>query len=134
MAKAAGRKIVIAKGGTPIATATMQSIKWAGGGIDVTNRDSNGFREYLNGLDLEEQSITISVEGIESDGVLRNIALKTGQDKMLTDLTFKFADALAAEDTVSGNFLLVDFEHKGDHKGAAEFSATLESSGSWTVG
>lgn len=132
MAKAAGRAIVIAKGGTPIAGVTNSGIKWSGGGIEVTDRDSAGLREFLNGTDLESQSLTISVEGMEVDEVIRDLWTDPTADKMLTDLTFKFADGSAAKDTIGGDFLLVDYDYKGDHKGAVEFSATFESSGAWS--
>jgi predicted secreted protein len=133
MAKAAGRKAILSKNGTPIAGIKVTSIKWGGEGIDVTDQNSSGIREFLNGVDLSSQTLTIECEGIESDHVLRDIAMTIATNKMLTDLSSKFADALAAKDTITGNFLLTSYEESNPDDEAADFKATFESSGAWVV-
>ncbi len=133
MAKAAGRNAVLSKNGTPIAGVKTLSIKWGGEGIDVTDQNSDGIREFLNGTDMSSQTLTIEVEGIETDHVIRDIALTIATSKMLTDLSFKFADALAAKDTITGNFLLTSYEEGNPDDQGVDFKATFESSGSWTV-
>lgn len=131
MAKAAGRLAVLSKGGTPIGGVKVTGIKWGAEFMDVTDRDSAGIIEYLSAV--ATQQITISVEGIYEDPVLRNIALTTGTSKLLTDLTFVFADALTAADTIAGNFVMTSYEESNPDDNATTFTAEFQSSGAWTL-
>lgn len=132
MAKAAGRLAVLSKNSVPIGGVRVTKIKYAGTSIDVTDRDSSGIIELLSVV--ATQQITLEVEGVAEDPVLRDIAFTPATSKMLTDLTFKFADALTAADTISGNFFFSDYEESNPHDGAAEFTASFQSSGTWTLG
>ena len=105
MAKAPGRLAVLSKNATAIGGVRVTTISWAGEAIDVTDKDSAGIIELLSVLSTEQ--ITLSVEGVAKDAVLRDIALTPATSKMLTDLSFKFADGLTAADTITGNFLSI---------------------------
>lgn len=131
MAKAAGRLAVLSKAATPIAGVKVTGIKWAGEFMDVTDRDSNGIVEYLS--TVKSQQITLSVSGVYSSPVLRDIALTPGTSKLLTDLTFKFADALLAADTIGGNFVLSSYEESNPDDEATTFTCEFMSSGAWTL-
>lgn len=131
MAKAAGRLAVLSKGGTPIAGVKMTKISWSGSSIDVTDKDSVGITELLAAV--ATQQITIEVSGIYSTPVLRDIAFTTGTSKLLTDLTFKFSDALTAADTITGNFFFSDYEEENPDDGPTQFTASFQSSGAWTL-
>ncbi len=130
MAKAPGRLAVLSKAATPIASVKMVSIEWNGEPIDVTDKDSNGINELLSVV--ASQGLKISVEGWTNDPVFRNIALDTAVSKMLTDLTFKHADALALVDTISGNFFMSNYKEQNPHDDASDFSCEFQSSGVWT--
>lgn len=65
--------------------------------------------------------------------MLRNIALTTGTSKLLTDLTFVFADALTAADTIAGNFVMTSYEESNPDDNATTFTAEFQSSGAWTL-
>lgn len=130
MAAAAGRLAVLAKNSTAIAGVRVTGIEWGGDPIDITNADSAGLREALPVI--SEQSITLTVEGVQKDAVLRDIALTPATSKRLTDLTFKFADALSAKDTIAGDFDMTGYKEDNPHDDAATFSATFVSSGTWT--
>lgn len=132
MAKAAGRLAVLSKNSVAIGGVRVSTISWAGESIDVTDKDSSGVVELLSVLATEQ--ITLSVEGVTKDAVLRDIAFTPGTSKMLTDLSFEFADALTAADTITGNFLLTSYEESNPHDDACEFSAEFVSSGAWTLG
>lgn len=131
MAKAPGRLAVLSKGGTPIASVKVTTIKWQATSIDVTDRDSNGIIEVLSVV--ATQQVTITVEGLYNSPVLRDIAFDIAQGKLLTDLTFKFSDALAAKDTIAGNFFFSDYEEGNPSDDGTTFSATFTSSGAWTL-
>lgn len=130
MAKAAGRLAVLSKNAVPIGGVKVTTIKFGAESIDVTDKDSNGILEVLAAV--ASQSITISVEGVYKDPVLRDIAFDTAASKLLTDLTFKFADALAAKDTIGGNFFMGSYEEGNPDDGPASFSCEFTSSGAWT--
>ena len=131
MAKAAGRLAVLSKNSVAIGGVKVSGIKWTGEFMDVTDKDSNGIIEYLS--TLATQQITISVEGIYKDPILRDITVNPATSKLLTDLTFKFADALTAADTIAGNFVIANYEESNPDDGPATFTCEFHSSGAWTL-
>ena len=131
MAKAAGRLAVLSKNSVAIGGVKVTGVKWAGEFMDVTDKDSNGIIEYLS--TIATQQITISVEGVYKDPVLRDIAMTPATSKLLTDLTFKFADALLAADTIAGNFVMTSYEESNPDDGPATFTCEFQSSGTWTL-
>jgi predicted secreted protein len=130
MAKAPGRLAVLSKASTALGGVKVVSIKWAGESIDVTDYDSAGIVEVLSAA--AKQQITMDVEGVYKNPTLRDIAFDPAQSKLLTDLTFKFSDALAAKDTISGNFWFGAYEEGNPVEDATSFSANFTSSGTWT--
>jgi TP901-1 family phage major tail protein len=130
MAKNAGRLAVVSKAGTPIAGVRVSTIKWGAESIDVTDKDSSGITELLAAV--ASQQITLSVEGVYSSPVLRDIAFDTAASKLLTDVTFRFGDALAAKDTIAGNFFMTSYEESNPHDAESTFSCEFVSSGAWT--
>ena len=130
MAKAAGRLAILSKAGTPIAGVRTTKVAWEGQSIDVTDKDSNGILEVLSLA--AGQSVTITVDGVYTSPVLRDVALDTTVSKLLTDLTFKFSDALAAKDTIGGNFWFGKYEEGNPYDDATDFSCEFTSSGTWT--
>ena len=131
MAKAVGRLAVLAKGGTPIGGVKVTTIKFAAEPIDVTDYDSLGIVELL--AQSASTQCTLSVEGMSKDVVLRALWNTPTTSKLLTDITMKYADALAAADTIGGNFFLTSYEEGNPHDDAVTFKAEFQSSGPWTV-
>ena len=129
MAKAAGRLAVLKKNNTAIGGIKVTSFKIGNTPIDVTDRDSNGFIELLPAA--SSRQLTLSCSGIHDDAVLRDLALDTAANPLLTDLTFEFADALAAVNVLAGNFFLASYEESNDDAEATTFSAEFVSSGMW---
>jgi predicted secreted protein len=130
MAKNAGRLAVLSKNAVPIAGVKVSTIKWGAEAIDVTDKDSSGIIEVLAAV--ATQQITLIVEGVYSSPTLRDIAFDTAASKLLTDLTFKFGDALAAKDTIAGNFFFSSYEEGNPDDDKTSFSAEFTSSGAWT--
>lgn len=130
MPKNAGRLAVVRRGGTPIASVRVSTISWAAEAIDVTDRDSAGIIEVLAAV--ASQQVTLSVEGVYNSPVLRDIAFDVAASKLLTDITFQFGDALAAKDTISGNFFFGSYEESNPHDAETTFTAEFTSSGAWT--
>lgn len=132
MAKVAGRSALLSKNSVAIGGVRVTTIKVDSTPIDVTDKDSAGIVELLT-VSATRQ-ITLSVEGVYEDPVLRDIAMTAATSQLLTDLTFKFGDALTASDTITGNFFMTSYEEGNPHDDAATFSAEFVSSGSWTLG
>lgn len=130
MAKAVGRLAVLSKASVALGGVKVVTIKWAGEAIDVTDRDSSGIIEVLT--EAASQQITIDVEGVYKNPTLRDIAFDPATSKYLTDLTFKFSDALVAKDTISGNFWMGSYEEGNPMDDATSFTASFTSSGTWT--
>jgi predicted secreted protein len=131
MAKVAGRAAVISKAGTPIGGVRVTTIKRDNTPIDVTDRDSAGLVELLSVPSTSQ--LTLDVEGVYEDPVLRDISMTAATSPLLTDITFKFADALAASDTITGNFFMTSYEEGNPHDDASTFTASFVSSGTWTL-
>lgn len=130
MAKNAGRLAVVSKNAVPIAGVRVSTIKWAAESIDVTDKDSAGIIELLAAV--SSQQITLSCEGVYSSPILRDIAFDVTAAKLLTDITFKFGDALAAKDTIAGNFFFGSYEEANPHDKESTFTCEFMSSGAWT--
>lgn len=131
MAKAVGRLAVLAKGGTPIGGVKVTLIKFTADPIDVTDYDSLGVVELL--ATHATTQCTLSVEGWAKDVVLRTLWNSPSTSKLLTDITIKYADALAAADTIGGNFFMSSYEEGNPMDDAVTFKAEFQSSGAWTV-
>jgi len=131
MPKAPGRLAVVSRGATPLASVRVSTISVANEPIDVTDRDSSGIVELLAAAATRQ--VTLSVEGLANSPVLRDVAFGPGS-QLLTDITFRFADALTAADTITGDFFLTSYEETNPHDDAAEFSCEFVSSGAWTLG
>ena len=133
MAKAAGRKAVVSKNAVAIGGVRVSNIKMDASPIDVTDKDSAGLQELLGGTDWSTRSLSFDVEGVYEDPVLRDIALDPAASLLLTDMTFKFADATTLKDTIGGSFFLSGYEEGNPHDDAATFKCSFTSSGTWTL-
>jgi len=131
MAKSAGRAAVVSKNAVAIGGVRVSNITMDATPIDVTDNDSLGLQELLPSA--SSKVLSFDVEGVYKDPVLRDIAMSPGSVLLLTDMTFKFSDALAAADTISGLFFLTSYKEGNDYKEATTFSASFTSSGTWTL-
>jgi len=134
MAKAAARLALIKKAGTAIAGVKSLSFKRTASGIDVTDQNSNGIITYLSNA-MASSQLSFSVSGVHEDPTLRNLAFDSADPNsvFMTDVSFHFANAVSARDTLTGNFLMTNYEESGADDAAVEFSADFVSSGPWTL-
>lgn len=119
-----GRDLLILKNAVAIAGAQEGGISIDNSPVDITSKDSSGFRTMADFAGT--RALDISISGIWADKTLRDAAL--GATLLLTDITIEFADG----GEIDGDFYLATYEETGTHNEAVTFSASLQSSGAWT--
>ena len=130
-AVAAGRDMLIKKAGTTIAGIQVTSLSIDNTPIDITTNDSIGIQKLM--AVSAKRSMTTTVSGVETDGVLWAIAMGTGS-QLLTDLTFVQPAAGTTADVVTCDWYMSNYKADGDGlAGPVKFSATFMSSGSWVA-
>ena len=132
MAKVAGRKVKIYQGtgvgATLVAGARSDSITINNEPIDVTDKGDDGWRTLLD--DASVRSVEMSVSGMLSGDSLIGASLGA-TDKLFGEYEIQI-DGIG---TASGNFFFASIEVSAPHDGAAEFTASIQSSGvvTWTA-
>lgn len=120
-----GRKFLIKKGSTVLASVRSKTVSVNGEAIDVTTDDSNAFRTLL--ADAASRSLDMTVEGLTDDDTLRAAIMGSGS-LLLSDISVQYPDGA----TVTGDFFMSSLEETGQHTDAMGFSASFQSSGQWT--
>lgn len=121
MAGFSGRDLRISRDGVPVAGARSDNLTLNGETVDVTDKDSGGWRELLGKFGVK--SVSGEVSGILKDGALAGDII--AGDSPMEDHTIVVADFAV----LFGSFKLIGYAPTGSHDGAIEFTATLESSG-----
>lgn len=127
MASASGRDLTVGFGTPTPVTLTgvrTKSVTVNNEMIDITNDDDNGWRDCLDEPGLK--SVSISVEGVWVNDVVRAIAMSATDNA--TAATVTFSDTA----TLAGNWYVTNYAETGEYQGAVTFSATLESQGALT--
>ena len=106
---------------TAIAGAREESLSSEVGEIDITNKSDNAYRALLTG---GTKSVSLSCSGVTEDDSLYQEHI----DGTITNYEVEFGDG----STLAGAFQVRSYERTGAHDDAETFSATLESSGSFT--
>lgn len=127
MPASAGQDGVIALGVTPIAGVRVSNFTRDATPIDITDRDSAPYQELLAGK-VSSAVLSFTIDGVEKDKAVRNIALGPETGWLMTNVTVTLANG----DTITGAFFLGSYGEGEDYKEAGTFSATLTSSGPWT--
>lgn len=92
--------------------------------VDITSKDSNGFRELLAGAGIS--SLSISANGIfQNDN-----AIKTMFSNNMNRTVDSYQLAFGNGQVMTGNFQVTSFKYSGEYNGAQLYDITLESSGS----
>jgi len=120
-----GRKVRVKRGSTYVAGAKAETIKINNETIDITSKDSSAWRTYL--ADVGLRSIDAEVKGIITDSTY--LALVVGTASALIDT---YTLEVLGIGSFTGSFYLNGIEISGEHDGAAEFTATFQSSGTIT--
>lgn len=133
MAKLAGRKVNLFAAadasGTPIAGGREHSITINNEAIDVTDKDSDGWRTLL--ADPSVRSVDIGFSGFMDGATFVALGLETSPTALLTDYTVE----IEGLGTLTGAFHLSSVELGTPHDDAVELTMSLASSGPivWTA-
>ena len=115
--------------GTAIASVRTKSFTVDSSAIDVTTDDDAGIRTLLEAAG--QHQIDMSVEGLlANDSLLEQIVSGT---LFIQELTIKFPFTFTTtQATIVGDFRFNNFESSGEYQDAITFSATLQSTGTFT--
>jgi predicted secreted protein len=96
--------------------------------VDITNDDSDGWRQLLDAAQIN--SVEIAASGVLLDDTLRT-AWFAGADssgERMAPAEFEYSDG----GVVSGTFYLQEYTETGNHDGEITFEATFMSNGAVT--
>jgi len=118
----------VGDGGAPPVFATVAGMRTTqlsvnGEAVNVTSKDSGGWRQLLSGAGVRSVSVAASgiFTGSSAETQLRGLAL--GGDIEDYELSFESGERLR------GTFLLTRLEYAGDFNGERNYTVALESSG-----
>jgi TP901-1 family phage major tail protein len=118
----------IGNGGSPLSYATIGGMRTTqlsvnGEAVNVTSKDSGGWRELLSGAGVRSVSVAASgiFTGSVAEGRIKANALGGGLDDY--ELSFESGERLR------GRFLVTRLDYAGDHGGERTYAVALESSG-----
>lgn len=126
MAASIGRNFKIKDDTVVLAGVRTKTVTWGGEPVDVTTDDEASFRTLL--AEAGQQQIDMTVEGVIKDDNLRGQILNNGGTIQLTDINVEYPNG----DTITGNFVFVNYEETGTYNDAVTFTCGFQSSGQWT--
>ena len=134
MAAKQGREFLLRQGtlesGTNVAGLRATSFSIGTEAVDITNKDSNGYRTLLEGAGT--LSLSITAEGVYDDAVVNDTLRGYAMAGSINTFTIIFNSNGTTADTLQASFLITSYERAGDHNNEETFTLTLESSGAWT--
>lgn len=116
-------------GGGAITCAAMRTTRFTvnGEAVEVTNKDSTGWRELLAGAG--KASVSIGASGLLSGSVQATDFIGRAMSRGVDAYTLFFDNG----DQLAGNFQCTSFEAAGEHDGEQTYSLTLESAAAITL-
>jgi TP901-1 family phage major tail protein len=121
----------VGNGGSPVVYATVAGMRTtqmsvSGEAVNVTSKDSGGWRELLSGAGI--RSVSVSAAGLFTGSAaevrLRNNVLSGTIDDY--ELSFESGERMR------GKFLVTRLDYAGDYNGERNYTLSLESSGAVT--
>ena len=118
----------VGDGGSPPAYATVAGLRTTqcsinGEAVNVTTKDSGGWRELLSGAGV--RSVSIAAAGIFTGSA----AEARVQGHALTGALDEYELAIESGARMRGRFLVTRLDHAGDYNGERSYTLSLESSG-----
>lgn len=118
----------VGDGGSPPAYATVAGLRTTqcsinGEAVNVTTKDSGGWRELLSGAGV--RSVSIAAAGIFTGSA----AEARVQGHALTGALDEYELAFESGARMRGRFLVTRLDHAGDYNGERSYTLSLESSG-----
>lgn len=120
MAGTIGRKILLALSGQPVAGLRSKNPKFNKEPIDITDDNSEGWRELL--AEPGQRDVTIPVSGLMKDDFFMS---EFFAGNVLRAVTLTYPDG----GVISGDFFLATYSQTGEYNGAVTFDTELQSSG-----
>ena len=118
----------VGDGGTPVSYATVAGLRTTqlsvnGEAVNVTSKDSGGWRELLSGAGVRSVSVAGSgiFTGSAAEGRLKGNAL----GGVIDDYELSFVSG----ERMRGRFLVTRLDYAGDYNGERTYTLSLESSG-----
>ena len=118
----------VGDGGTPVSYATVAGLRTtqmsvSGEAVNITSKDSAGWRELLSGAGIRAVSVSAAglFTGSAAEVRIRNHALSGVIDEY--ELSFESGERMR------GKFLITRLDYAGDYNGERQYTLSLESSG-----
>lgn len=111
--------------GTKVAVANSHTLSFEKETIEVTNKDSNGFAEFISG----KFSGTASIEGFVDDESSYNFDDLFSVLKKTPSVSFKYTDETVGNKRYEGQCILTSLERSGGNDEAESFSAEMQITG-----
>ncbi|HYI48669.1 MAG TPA: phage major tail protein, TP901-1 family [Allosphingosinicella sp.] len=118
----------VGNGATPPVFATVAGLRTTqlsvnGEAVNITSKDSGGWRELLSGAGVR----SVSVAG---SGIFTGSAAETRiKGNALAGLIDDYELSFESGEVMRGRFLLTRLDYAGDHNGERSYALALESSG-----
>jgi len=118
----------VGDGAAPPAYATVAGMRTTqmsvnGEAVNVTSKDSEGWRELLSGAGV--RSVSVSASGIFTGSVAETRIKSNALGGLLDDYELSFESG----ERMRGRFLVARLDYSGDYNGERSYSLSLESSG-----
>jgi TP901-1 family phage major tail protein len=118
----------VGNGGTPPVFATVAGLRTTqlsvnGEAVNVTSKDSGGWRELLSGAGT--RSVSVAGSGIFTGSAAESRIKANALGGLIDDYQLTFEGG----ERMTGRFLLTRLDYAGDHGGERTYALTLESSG-----
>ena len=127
MAAQKGRSFLLkqgtASGGTTLAGMRTTGMTLNNAQVDITNKDSGGWRTLLE--DAATQAIDITAEGVFTDAAVE----ETVRGYAFANSINAFGLLFGNGDQLDGNWAISSYARTGNHDGEETYSITLQSSG-----
>jgi len=121
----------VGDGGAPPVFATVAGMRTTqlsvnGEAVNVTSKDSEGWRELLSGAGV--RSVSVSGSGIFTGSAAETRIKSNALAGLIDDYELSFEGG----ERLRGRFLLTRLDYAGDHGGERTYALNLESSGAVT--
>ena len=118
----------VGNGAAPPVFATVAGMRTTqmsvnGEAVNVTSKDSGGWRELLSGAGV--RSVSVAASGIFT-GSAAEVRVKTNA---LTGLVDDYELSFESGEKLRGRFLVTRLDYSGDYNGERNYALSLESSG-----
>ena len=111
---------------TTIAGLRTTQLSVSGEAVNVTSKDSGGWRELLSGAGV--RSVSVSAAGIFT-GSAGEVKVRT---HALTGIIDDYELSFESGERMRGRFLVARLDYAGDYNGERNYAISLESSGAVT--